>query len=301
LKTQPDRTHTHGLGGNFCSKPNPTVTLRDRERFRKYSIQINVSNSNDHSNNRFRTFRQKKISKLMKKRVFRLVDFREISTNARFINSRFVDEIKNIETKKDFEKSCLVIQIYNDLNKDLILTQSSIIQRVSQRLIVCLTTTLREQDNDIELYLRDVTQTYVQLTFDLNRNFYIRSLLELIILLNISNDCILKMIKSLYDVLETSNHWFATYHRHHLVKLEMIESTYDSCLLYKFEFIESLKSLEHFESESLEIVDMQIDDILILVNSIFAAKKEKTIKKTKILTKTRDHLITKNSIKFNET
>jgi hypothetical protein len=81
----------------------------------------------------------------------------------------------------------------------------------------------------------------------------------------------------------------------------MIESIYDSCLLYKFESIEFLKSLEHFESESLEIVDMQIDDILILVNSIFAAEKEKTIKKTKILTKTRDHLIRKNSIKFNET
>jgi hypothetical protein len=81
----------------------------------------------------------------------------------------------------------------------------------------------------------------------------------------------------------------------------MIESTYDSCLLYKFESIESLKFLEHFESESFEIVDMQIDDILILVNSIFAAEKEKTIKKAKILTKTRDHLITKNSIKFNET
>jgi hypothetical protein len=27
LKTQPDRTHTHGLGGNFCSKLNPTTTL----------------------------------------------------------------------------------------------------------------------------------------------------------------------------------------------------------------------------------------------------------------------------------
>jgi hypothetical protein len=29
LKTQPDRTHTHGLGGNFCPKPNPTATLNE--------------------------------------------------------------------------------------------------------------------------------------------------------------------------------------------------------------------------------------------------------------------------------
>jgi hypothetical protein len=27
LKTQPDRTHTHGLGGNFCTKLNSTITL----------------------------------------------------------------------------------------------------------------------------------------------------------------------------------------------------------------------------------------------------------------------------------
>jgi hypothetical protein len=81
----------------------------------------------------------------------------------------------------------------------------------------------------------------------------------------------------------------------------MIESIYDSCLLYKFGSIESLKSLGHFEPESLEIVDMQIDDTLILVNSIFAAEKEKAIKKAKILTKTRDHLIRENPIKFNGT
>jgi hypothetical protein len=179
---------------------------RDRERLRKYSIQINVSDSNDHSNDRFRAFRQKEISRLMKKKVFRLVDLREISANARVFNFRFVDEIKNVETEKVFEKSRLVIQVYNDLNKDLILTQSSTIQRVSQRLIVCLTTILRGQGNGIELYLRDVTQAYVQSTFDLNRDFYIRSFLELITLLDASNDCILKMIKSLYDVLEASNH-----------------------------------------------------------------------------------------------
>jgi hypothetical protein len=40
LKTQPDRTHTHGLGRNFCSKPNPTATLRpDRELDRRSDMR----------------------------------------------------------------------------------------------------------------------------------------------------------------------------------------------------------------------------------------------------------------------
>ena len=43
-------------------------------------------------------------------------------------NSRFVDEIKNLGTNKAFKKSRLVIQAYNNPEKDLILTQSPTIQ-----------------------------------------------------------------------------------------------------------------------------------------------------------------------------
>ena len=65
-----------------------------------------------------------------------------------------------------------MVQVYNDLNKDHVLTQSPTIQRVSQRLILCLAATL--QDDTTKLFLRDVTQAYVQSTSDLNRGFYIR-------------------------------------------------------------------------------------------------------------------------------
>jgi hypothetical protein len=181
---------------------------RGRERLRKYLIQINQSNVSFliDEDDQFTVFRQKKISRLMKKKIFRLVDSQEISTNARIFNSRFVDEIKNADTKKAFEKSRLIVQAYNDLNKNLMLTQSLTIQRVSQRLIVCLAIILQNQNQSINLYLKNVTQIYVQSTFELNRDFYIRSSLELITLLNVSSDCILKRMKSLYDVLETENH-----------------------------------------------------------------------------------------------
>jgi hypothetical protein len=176
---------------------------RDRERSRKHFVQINYNYINAKVS-QYTDFRQKEIAELLKTEVFRTIKTEDISIEERVFNSRFVDEIKHLETERAFEKSRLVIQTYNDLNKNLILIQTSSIQRVSQRLIVCLTIMLEKRD--INIYLRDITQAYIQSKSDLNRNFYIRSSSKLIKLLDASLDCILKVIKPLYEVLESSNH-----------------------------------------------------------------------------------------------
>lgn len=77
----------------------------------------------------------------------------------RVFNSQFVKEINNTNIDKAFEKSRLVIQTYNNFNKDLILTQSLTIQQVGQYLIVYLATIL--QDNITKLYLCNISQAYV--------------------------------------------------------------------------------------------------------------------------------------------
>ena len=41
----------------------------------------------------------------------------------RVFNLQFVNEIKNTDTNKAFEKFCLVVKAYNDFNKDLVLIQ----------------------------------------------------------------------------------------------------------------------------------------------------------------------------------
>jgi hypothetical protein len=74
-------------------------------------------------------------------------------SGTRLFNSRFVDEIKNKGTDKAFKKSRLVVQAYNDQEKELVLTQSPTIQRVSQRLILCLAAILPQA----QLYLRDIS------------------------------------------------------------------------------------------------------------------------------------------------
>jgi hypothetical protein len=102
----------------------------------------------------------------------------DVSSNTRIFDSRFVNEIKNLDIDKTFEKSRIIVQAFDYSNKDLILIQSSIIQRICQRLIVCLVATYSK----MKLYLRDIIQIYVQSTLNLNRDFYIRLSHELIIL-----------------------------------------------------------------------------------------------------------------------
>ena len=156
------------------------------------------------NSNQYAASRQKEITGLLKKEIFEIVNQKDISSNIRIFNSRFVDEIKHSGTDNAFEKSRLVIQAYNDEEKTLVLTQSSTIQRVSQRFIICLAVVL--QDTNTKLYLRNITQTYVQSSSELNRDFYIRSSEKLINMLDVDQNCILKIIKFLYDVPETENH-----------------------------------------------------------------------------------------------
>jgi hypothetical protein len=174
----------------------------------------------------FTKSRQKELDDLLQKGVFQVVS--EVPKGARLFGSRFVDEIKNWGTDKTFEKSRLVIQAYNDIGKKEVLTQSPTIQRASQRLILCLATLIENTD----LYLRDISQAYVQPTTSLNRDFYVKPPQEL----KLQKGLILRVVKSLYGIPEAGNHWFKTYHQHHLDNLHVRPSTYDPCLLYVNDF-----------------------------------------------------------------
>ncbi|KAI0991501.1 hypothetical protein K3495_g16686 [Podosphaera aphanis] len=165
---------------------------------------------------------------LLAKGVYKLVcqDDEELR-GQRIFGSRIVDEIKGKETAVPYEKSRLVIQAYNDYGKNEILTQSPTIQRVSQRIIVALAPSLAPRG--ILLFLRDITQAYVQSSTKLLRPIYATPPKEM------CNEFlprdILKILKPLYGIPESGTHWYGTYHTHHETKLGMENSTYDPCLL----------------------------------------------------------------------
>jgi hypothetical protein len=58
---------------------------------------------------------------------------------------------------------------------------------------------------------------------------------------------------------------------------------------------------DSFLRTNMSIVNMQTNDILILIDSNFAAAKEKAIINAKIMTKSRDNLDSNFSLKFNDT
>jgi hypothetical protein len=229
----------------------------------------------------FTDSRRKEINGLLEKGVFAVVTDRDVPQGVRIFNSRFVDEIKHPGTDKAFEKSRLVVQAYNDQGKDLVLTQSPTIQRVSQRIILALAPGL-QQAKSVALYLRDISQAYVQSNTYLSRDIFIRPPLEL----NLQLGTILRVVKPLYGVPEAGNHWFKTYHQHHVRKLKMDQSTYDPCLLYTL-------------SNGLGIVGLQTDDTLFLADQTFADAEETELQEAKLLAKPREQLTEQTPIKFN--
>jgi hypothetical protein len=226
--------------------------------------------------------RQSEIAGLLEKGVFQVTPRSEVLEGARVFNSRFVDEIKNKGTENELKKSRLVVQAYNDENKHVVLTQSPTIQRISQRIILSIAAMETETTG---LYLRDISQAYVQSTTLLNRDFYVNPPLELAKHLNLRDDSVLKVVKPLYGVPEAGNHWFRTYHTHHTIALSMEQSTYDPCLLYS--------------NQPFGVVGLQTDDTLFVGDDGFAEKEQLGLEKAQFLAKERERLTTTHDLKFN--
>jgi hypothetical protein len=224
--------------------------------------------------------RRKELNGLLDKGVFKIVGSDVVPEGTRVFGSRFVDEIKNKGTEKAFEKSRLVVKAFNDHGKELVLTQSPTIQRMSQRIILALTPML--QAKGLSLYLRDISQAYVQSTTEINRNFFVRAPKEL----GLQEGSLLKIVKPLYGIPEAGNHWFRTYHQHHTKMLAMDQSTYDPCLLATHD-------------KGYGIVGLQTDDTLILADDKFAEAEQTELTKAKFIAKEREKLGPTKLIKFN--
>jgi hypothetical protein len=231
----------------------------------------------------FQASQKQEIDALIAKEVFEFIPYDRKIHIGRIFNSRFVDEVKGKATKTPYEKSRLVIQAYNDEGKEVILTQSPTIQRASQRVIVALAPSLVRQG--IKLFLRDVTQAYVQSTTFLNRQIlaYLPKELET----QFPPNTIMIVRRPLYGVPEAGTHWWATYHKHHQEKLQMTTSSYDPCLL-----ITTTK-------DAFGVVGMQTDDTLILGDNNFTRLEDNELMKANIKAKPTEALSYDSPLIFN--
>jgi len=135
------------------------------------------------------------------------------------------------------------------------------------------------------LYLRDISQAYIQSATNLNREFYIRPPEELRTELGMQEGTILRVLKPLYGVPEAGNHWFKTYHRHHTENLGMKQSTYDPCLLQS--------------NKPFGVVGLQTDDSLFLADKNFTDLEINELYKAKLIAKELEKLTIDIPIKFN--
>lgn len=253
----------------FARVTDIDIQLPDKENFETFESFLQYDAS-----------RQKEVNGLLEKGVFQIANINDIPPGVRIFSSRFVDTVKFEGTDKALEKSRLVVQAYNDEEKELVLTQSPTIQRASQRLLLCLA-----QMGDYLLLLRDISQAYVQSATELNREFYVRPPQELKRQLGLDDNAILHVLKPLYGVPEAGNHWFKTYHDHHAEKLGVEQSTFDPCLL--------------FSNTPFGVIGLQTDDTLILADTDMAEREEVELKKAKLLAKDREQLTTDHPLDFN--
>ena len=202
----------------FHASEIPTKRDRDRSkklslRYKNFETNISIFFQSDFQNDllmqnmqistpisisiSFVKSRKKEINELFEKNCYEIVSTFDVFHEIRIFNSRFVDEIKNINTIDAYEKFRLVMQTYNDQNKTEMLTQILTIQRMNQRFILTLTVNM----SHLGFFLRNIFQVYVQSIISLTKKFFIRPSVELEF-----GDVILKIIKSFYEVSEAETH-----------------------------------------------------------------------------------------------
>lgn len=263
------------------STPTETMMSAKEEQDRQLSIRLRGEGKITSPGDPFEASDKEEICALMANNVFRLEQFDPIKHGKmRIFNSRLVREVKGKGTDKPYEKSRLVIQGYDDDGKKVILTQAPTIQRCSQRIILALAPSLLKS---CSIYLRDITQAYVQSVTTLNRTILAHLPSQIKHLY--PNGTIMIVLKPLYGIAEAGTHWWATYNTHHREKLHMISSSYDPCLLISTK-----------ETGSFGIVGMQTDDTIILGESSFSdlENQEMTFK-----AKEKQSLTEDNSVSFN--
>lgn len=172
----------------------------------------------------FSESRKKEWLGLLENGTFKIVKRSNVPKGTRIYGCRFVDSVKTVRGEQ-FDKSRLVAQNFMDLAALFIATKSPTISKLGQRILFALAACFPE----LAVYLRDITQAYIQAKSSLERTIYLEPVPEM----GLSEDEVILVLKPLYGIPESGLHWFVTYHDHHINTLNMIPSIVDPCVLYR--------------------------------------------------------------------
>ena len=103
--------------------------------------------------------------------------------------------------------------------------------------------------------------------------------------MKLSTKTILRVILPLYKITESDIYWFQTYHKHHVKKLKITPSTFDTYLL--------------FNDNMTAIVGLQIDNSLIADTTEFMNMKLWKLHVADLMVKSCERLTSEQPLNFN--
>jgi hypothetical protein len=171
---------------------------------------------------RFAEPRRKELQGLINRVVFELrkrVDV--VKQGERVFKTKFVDTVKNVGTKDQYEKSRLVICAFRDTGKGKVLTQAPTVSRASTQLMLSIAASHPE----MIIKIRDTGQAYTQSDTRVNRKVVVEVPEEL----GLDDSWVLILVIPLYGLGEAGLHWFVTFFKYHKDELGMSPSTLDAC------------------------------------------------------------------------
>lgn len=191
-------------------------------------------------------------------------DLEKIGKTPNVMGGRFVLAIKNVGTGKEVCKARYVVQGHTDLDKSLLVHNTTTLQKSSIRMLIALAAI-----SGFRLWTQDISQAYLQSARSLMRDFYIKPSKEW----NLESDQLLKLLKPLYGLSESGDYWHETFFRHLREDLQTRPSTGDLSCFFKTVQGKLASLIGTYVDDTLCAGDGDFEESSRLTEKIFESKK----------------------------
>lgn len=153
--------------------------------------------------------KQIEVEGLKKRRIWSVVNKKDVDENANILGGRFVLTLKNLGTPNETPKVRFVAQSYNDREKTSMVHDASTLRFSSIRVVISVANIL-----GVRLFSHDVTQAYLQSREKLSRKVYIQPKTEDLATFGLKDGDLLELQKPLYGLCDAGDYWGATIDEH---------------------------------------------------------------------------------------
>ena len=169
----------------------------------------------------------KELEGLARRGTFEVVCREEVQKNEsspNIMGGRFVLSVKNLGTGEEMCKARFVVQGHTDVEKSLLIHNSTTLQKGSIRTLIAIAAI-----SGMRLWTQDISQAYLQSARGLMRDVYVRPTTEF----KLKQGQLLKLLKPLYGLSESGDYWHETFFKHLHHDLSMRPTAGDLSFFFK--------------------------------------------------------------------